>query len=197
MWHSGGPRQIVWWRVLAITCPKCNSTIHAARYNQPAGKCSGCGSEVQTAAFASLISGPSLAGSGQRLTDSDQAGCYYHPHKTASVPCDNCGRFLCSLCDVDFGGKSLCPVCIDNDSGKNTPGALDTDRFLYDKLAIYLAIIPLLVTQIAALFLAIKYIASPISIPPRGRLKVRWILAIVISLGQLWWLGMWIYEMLR
>jgi len=88
-------------------------------------------------------------------------------------------------------------VCIDNDSGKNTPGALDTDRFLYDKLAIYLAIIPLLVTQIAALFLAIKYIASPISIPPRGRLKVRWILAIVISLGQLWWLGMWIYEMLR
>ena len=31
-----------------------------------------------------------------------EASCYFHAHKRAAVPCDGCGRFLCSLCDLNF-----------------------------------------------------------------------------------------------
>ena len=36
-----------------------------------------------------------------------------HHHHLA---CDNCGRFLCSLCDVDIGAGHQCPACLE--SGK-------------------------------------------------------------------------------
>ena len=70
--------------------------------------------------------------------ESDQASCFYHPNKKASVPCDNCGRFLCALCDVDFGGRRLCPACIEAGSGTESETTLDTRRILYDKLALFL-----------------------------------------------------------
>jgi len=124
--------------------------------------------------------------------EADQASCFYHPNKTASVPCDNCGRFLCALCDVDFGGKRLCPACIEAGSNKESASALDTDRILYDTLALFLAIVPTFFTQLAAIFLAIKYWSSPISIPSRGPLRWRWILAVLIALLELWF----IYELI-
>ena len=173
---------------MAISCPKCSHQIHATRFNKPSGACPGCGSLTIVAAFASLISGPSDASAGQRLLEADQASCFYHPNKKAAVPCDNCGRFLCSLCDVDFGGRRLCPVCIEGGGDKESPAALDTKRILYDTLALFLAIIPTFFTQIAAIFLAIKYWSSPISIPPRGSLRWRWILAVVISLLEIWFI---------
>ena len=177
---------------MAISCPKCGHRIHAARFNKPAEACTGCSSKTIVAAFASLVSGPSDASAGQRLMEADQASCFYHPNKTASVPCDNCGRFLCALCDVDFGGRRLCPACIEGGSNKESGSALDTDLILYDKLALFLAIVPMFFTQLAAIFLAIKYWSSPISIPPRGPLRWRWILAVLIALLELWF----IYELI-
>ncbi len=171
---------------MAISCPKCNHPIDAVRFNKPSEACSGCGSQISIAAFASLISGPSDADAGQRLLVADQASCFYHPTKKASVPCDNCGRFLCSLCDVDFGGRSLCPVCIESGGSTNSPGDMDSSRVLYDKLALYLALIPTFLSQLVAIFLAIKYWGSPISIPPRHRFRWRWVLAVLIAMLELW-----------
>jgi len=178
---------------LAISCPKCSSTIPPDRYNRPSSACPGCDSQLITAAFASLISGPSQTGSGQVLIDEDQASCFYHPNKTASVPCDNCGRFLCSLCDVDFGGKSICPACIENYGDNSSATSMDTERVLYDKLAMGLAIIPTFITQIVALFLAIKHWTSPITIPPRHPLRWRWIATVLIALAELWLLSMLVF----
>jgi len=173
---------------LAISCPKCSHQIHAARFNKPAGACPRCGSQIIAAAFASLISTQASSGAGERLLEADQASCFYHPNKKASIPCDNCGRFLCTLCDVDFGGRHLCPACIEAGSGTESETTLDTRRILYDKLALFLAIIPTFFTQLIAIFLAIKYWSSPISIPPRSPLRWRWILAVVISLLEIWFL---------
>jgi hypothetical protein len=137
-------------------------------------------------AFASLISGPSTVSAGQRLMVDHHASCFYHPNKQAVVPCDNCGRFLCALCDVDFGGRRLCPVCIESGSGESTTDDMDAHRVLYDKLALFLAIIPTILTQLIAIFLAIRYWTSPISIPRRGPLRWRWVLAMIISMLMLW-----------
>ena len=171
---------------MAISCPKCSHQIDAASFNKPADACPGCGSDIIVAAFASLISGPSLTGAGERLLIADQASCFYHPNKKATVPCDNCGRFLCALCDVDFGGKSLCPTCIEGGGNKSSQGDMDIDRVLYDKLALFLALVPTILTQLGAIFLAIRHWSSPISIPRRHPLRWRWILAVVVALLELW-----------
>lgn len=173
---------------MAISCPKCNHKIGVERFNRPAAPCLVCGAEITVAAFASLVSGPADAGAGPRLMLDDQASCFYHPNKQASIPCENCGRFLCALCDVDFGGRHLCPTCIENGNTAKSDDTQDSDRILYDKLALFLAIIPLLITQAAALFLAIRYWTSPISIPPRSRLRWRWILTVVISLVEIYFI---------
>lgn len=140
-----------------------------------------------------MISAPAAAGAGQRLVDTDQASCFYHPNKTASIPCDNCGRFLCALCDVDFGGKHLCPACIEGGGEMGPTSALDADRVLYDYLALLLAIVPTILTQVAAIFLAIKYWSSPISIPARGRLRWRWMVVLAIAILELWMFYEWIF----
>jgi len=170
---------------VAISCPKCSQRIDPERFNKPPFPCTGCSAEIQVAAFASLISGPSTAGVGQRLVVSDQASCFYHPDKQATVPCDNCGRFLCALCDVDFGGKSICPACIEGASASGTSD-MDTRRILYDKLALFLAFMPMIVTQFAALFMVLRYWSSPICIPKRGPLKWRWVLTVIVALLELW-----------
>ena len=171
---------------MAIFCPKCNYQIHTARFNKPSGACPRCGSETIVAVFASLTSTPSDTGAGERLLVADQASCFYHPNKKAAIPCDNCGRFLCALCDVDFGGSHLCPACIEGRGDGESPGEMDTSRVLYDKLALFLAIIPTFFTQLLAIFLAIRHWSSPISIPRRGPLRWRWILAVVIALLEIW-----------
>jgi hypothetical protein len=179
---------------LAISCPKCSHQIQAASFNKPPEACPGCGSEISVAAFASLISGPSDSGAGERILISDQASCFYHPNKKATVPCENCGRFLCALCNVDFGGKSLCPACIEGGQHDDAQNNTDATRILWDKLAIFLAIVPTILTQLIALFLTLRYWSSPISIPPRHRLRWRWILAVIIAFLELWFFYVLIFE---
>ena len=41
------------------------------------------------------------------LLSEGESSCFYHPNKRAVVPCDQCGRFLCTLCRVDFGQRVL------------------------------------------------------------------------------------------
>lgn len=77
-------------------------------------------------------------------------------------------------------------MCIESGGSTNSPGDMDSSRVLYDKLALYLALIPTFLSQLVAIFLAIKYWGSPISIPPRHRFRWRWVLAVLIAMLELW-----------
>jgi hypothetical protein len=126
-----------------------------------------------------------------------ESTCFYHPQKKAHLPCEGCGRFLCALCDCELHGKHYCPACLEVGRTKRKIKSLETERTLYDSLALSLAVIPLVifyltfVTAPAALYIAVRYWNAPRSIVHRS--KIRLVLAIIIASLQIVGWGIAIY----
>lgn len=136
--------------------------------------------------FPALFTGFVRGESGETLLVESESSCFYHPKKKAVVPCENCGRFLCALCDVDLNGQHLCPACIETGKKKQKITSLDNHRVLYDSIAVHLAVLPVIfmwpftiVTAPIALFVAIRYWKAPLSIIRRT--KIRYVAAIIFA----------------
>jgi hypothetical protein len=168
-----------------VSCTQCHQPIPAGCYITPDFvRCPSCQVPIKIDLFPAFVRGLQPGKPGEVLTD-DQASCFYHPQKKAVIPCDHCGRFLCALCDVEFGNKHVCPACLDAGRKKGRIVNLDRHRVVYDSAVLRLALIPMItvwftaVTAPAALYLAIRHWNSPTSLVRRTR--VRFILAIVLS----------------
>ena len=114
--------------------------------------------------------------------------CFYHPGYRAAIPCDACGRFVCGLCDLVIGSRHLCPECVHRSLQENTPG-LTTERMLWDRLAMSLAVLPVitiyftLLTAPAAIYVAVRHWKTPGSLVAPGRW--RFVAAIAFAALQL------------
>jgi hypothetical protein len=168
-----------------VFCTQCHSPISRVYYNTPnLISCPSCHVPIKIDVFPALFRGLQPGKAGEALMD-DQASCFYHPQKKAILPCDHCGRFLCALCDVELGGKHLCPACLETGKKKGRIANLDRHRVLYDNLAFRLALFPMItiwmtvITAPIALYLAIRHWNSPMSIVKRT--KIHLILAMAIS----------------
>jgi hypothetical protein len=119
----------------------------------------------------------------------NEAGCFYHPHKKAVVPCSACGRFLCKLCDLEIDNRHLCPNCLDKGRRTRKIKNLENHRNLYDSLALSLSILPLLffwvtiITAPATLYVIVRYWKAPTTIV--GRTKIRFIFAALFAVAQI------------
>jgi hypothetical protein len=169
----------------AISCTQCHAPILTGYYNTPdLFPCPSCHVPIRIDVFSAFFRGLRPGESGEASTD-EQASCYYHPQKQALIPCDHCGRFLCALCDVKWGERHLCPVCLETGKKKGRIINLDRHRVLYDDTALGVALIPVItvwftaVTAPIALYLAIRHWNSPTSIVRRT--KIRFILALALS----------------
>lgn len=180
-------------QVHPVVCPRCNQRLPWSLFNvDRLVPCPACKSETYAYSFPALIKGVTPGQAGERIVSAEEASCFYHGQKKAVVSCDHCGRFLCALCDVEFGGRHLCPVCIEMGHGKKKMQNLENHRVLYDDAALALAIYPFvffvffyftLITAPLSLLLAIRHWNSPSSIIPRT--KARLILAIFFSSAQI------------
>lgn len=118
-----------------------------------------------------------------------EATCFYHPLKHAVIACDSCGRFLCTLCDVEIGASHRCPSCLAAGKQKQKLETVENRRMLYDGMALALAIVPILVwpltllTAPAALFIVIRFWRRPLSILPRTR--IRFVVAGLVAFAQI------------
>jgi hypothetical protein len=77
-----------------------------------------------------------------------EASCFYHPQKKAAVPCEACGRFLCALCDCELHGKHFCPACLETGKQKGKIQKLESQRTLYDNIALALAVYPVALASV-------------------------------------------------
>jgi len=117
-----------------------------------------------------------------------EASCFYHPTKRAAVPCDDCGRFLCPLCHIDFNGRHICPVCLEGGEEKANLQLLRNKEILLDSIALSLVAVsfcfwPLwIVTGPVAIVLAILSWFRPPGLIPRNRTRA--VLAILLGLLQ-------------
>ena len=167
-----------------VYCTKCGASLPAALLNlSRLAPCPACGAEIMVAAFPVVLGGAVLGKTGEVLLSDEEASCFYHPARRAVAPCDQCGRFLCALCDVRIGHRHLCPGCIEAAGDRRRHTELDTHRVLYDNLALLTAALPLAVTPLITLYLAARYWSAPSSLLRRTRPV--WVAAVVLALGQI------------
>jgi len=151
--------------------------------------CPACSAPLLVRVFPALFHRAQPGSSGERITESGQAACFYHPNKAAHVPCDACGRFICALCDVELHGQHLCPSCVETGRRKGALTTFENRRVLWDNIALGVAVLPIatlffwwasIVTAPVAIFLAILGWRKPASLAPRT--KVRFYMAVLFSL---------------
>jgi hypothetical protein len=180
-----------------LACSRCNTPIPPGDWNREHAFCSSCRAPLQALVFPAFFSQPGTASTGALVLEAGEASCFYHPLKRAVVPCDRCGRFLCSLCQVEFLGQNWCPRCIQAGSEKGQLAQLDPSRTLYDNLALMLAILPVLlvfttiITAPITLYVVARYWRAPSSILPRT--KIRFYIAALLATIQI---GAWIWLVL-
>jgi len=179
--------------VIAVHCSDCGAPVPEEWLHRPDFfHCQSCRSSLQVFVFPAALRVPGRTQSGAALSEGESS-CFYHSHKRAVAPCDQCGRFLCSLCRVDFGQRILCPQCIHSGSKKGSLTLVESSRRLYDSIALALAVLPAffiwptLFTAPLAIYLSIRYWNRSLSIVPRWRW--RFVLAIVVALAQI---GAWV-----
>lgn len=173
-----------------LSCPQCGASLPSADIRLSGTfSCPECSADVRLEIFPALVRGDGPVRAGDALEAENEASCYYHPEKRAAVVCEACGRFLCTLCAIELGGKTLCPTCVELGRSREQLSELVTYRTLYDGVALMLAVLPIfffiatIFTAPMALYVSIRYWKSPSSLVPRTRL--RFVLAILISILQI------------
>ena len=177
-----------------LVCSKCGAAIPFEDWNREHAFCATCRAPHSTYVFPAFVSKIDQAASAAAIVAEGEASCYYHPRKRAVVPCDQCGRFLCSLCQVEFLGQNWCPGCIEAHRQKGQLSNLDASRPLYDNMALVLATLPALlvwptiITAPMSLYVAARYWRKPSSLVPRTKIRfyVAVLLAVIQIVGWLW-----------
>lgn len=126
-----------------LRCGTCESTL-AAPFHPGGGSipCPVCGIASRAWVFPALFQQPE-SDTGQRLLEEGQSSCMNHPDKQAVAVCDACGKFLCALCDVDWGGEHLCTACIQHRKASDHEGAYQSTYIHYDSVALFIVLLSL------------------------------------------------------
>ena len=178
------------------TCPKCRAPLgRDALIADGACRCPGCKTEIWISLYPALLRRLPDGGAADASALPDESSCFYHPGRRAIVVCGQCGRFLCSLCDIELGEQRLCPGCIKSGRRKGTLAHLDRQRMRHDRLILALAVYPMLlfyftiITAPVVLMLTFWFWNAPRSVvEPSSK---RFIIAAILALFQIiGWIGL-------
>ena len=171
-----------------ITCPKCSQTLNENILNSSSlVGCNACGVRLRVEVFPAIDRKRETESINESVTTGSEAGCFYHPDKKALTHCATCGRFLCALCDLEINDQHLCAACLAVGQKEDTIKNLENHRILYDKIALFLSIVPFTVvlwifsvfTIPATIFMTIRHWKTPCSIMSGS--KLRFVLAIIFA----------------
>lgn len=145
-----------------LSCPKCRLALDPASLGGGGEvACAACRSGLTVRLFPAFTNPPATVSTASGdLAVEGEAACFFHPEKRAAIMCDRCGRFLCALCDVPFGGKHLCPLCLD---ASKLP-ELITRRVVWGQVAAALGWMPLLLAPVCFPFWFMIFATGPAAI---------------------------------
>lgn len=184
----------------APPCPVCRTPLAGldAGGEEGEGLCSGCATLLRFRLFPARRRAKPVA----RAVSSGEgdATCFFHAQNQAAGVCDECGRYLCSVCEVaGEEGQKLCPPCVGSRRRKS-PAKKD-ELVTYDTFTLRLALFPLLMwpltilTAPATLVLIVYGWRKPRSLVRGGTWRL--VVAGLIALAQIggWTalgVGMWL-----
>jgi hypothetical protein len=166
----------------AIPCPKCQAPVGVTRGADVLTEtCPSCRTTIEIHPFLPLFKPPrGVPVSSNESPAHSGAACFFHPRASATASCHRCGRFLCSLCDVEWSDQHLCPECLSKAHARDALEGHEQQRVRYDIITWHLLILPVLfcfyvvpVTAPAAVALAILKRNSPPSRVANSRLSIR------------------------
>ena len=189
---------------MPVPCARCDSPLpvwelSAARE----AVCTFCGSRNTVRVFPALFAAPSAPAVPESALDGE-AACFDHPSKRAVAACHQCGRFVCQLCSVEFGGEVWCPACVAAGKGRSKAVYLEPSRTLYDSIALAVPLASLIfwpltiVTGPGAVVFSAMTWRRPLSLV--RKLRWRFVAAILIGLAETvgWvWLIVYWWEQFR
>lgn len=180
-------------QAVAVACPLCGFVSSG---DDAVIVCGNCESRIEATIFPALFRSPESCA--QEMVLTDEAACYFHAERVAAFTCTRCGRFLCSLCRIDWSGEDVCASCLEATTKGTEAHTLASDRFHFDSLALTLSTAGILsgflsvLTAPLALGLAIFTFKNDCSIAPRS--KIRFILAMLFSAATIvGWTVFWVY----
>lgn len=166
----------------SVHCPKCRASLPA----DPAAaaaleRCPACRTRLRLVVFPALTATAQSVSAPAPIVSEGEAACFYHSAKQAVVPCDQCGRFLCALCDLEVANRHLCPVCLETGAKAGQVEGLERSRTRHDIIVWYLLLLPLLsigfalpiTAPIALLWALLKRNTKP-SLVDRSRRWLNW-----------------------
>jgi hypothetical protein len=173
-----------------FACRKCGLILPAEVFNTPEpAACPGCRNTILGRVFPAFLTGPREGHAGEVIGIDELSSCFFHPTRRAVVPCGECGRFLCALCDLEIEGRHLCPPCLEAGRKQASLAVFHTSHTRWDNIAMLLAIVPLVTvigwyfsmfTSAAAVFISIwKWRSPKQSMIPYS--QGRFIVALLIS----------------
>jgi hypothetical protein len=183
----------------SIACAACSWPVPREFWNREEGvRCAGCGRIVRISAFPAIHL--QIVGTApEALRGETEASCFYHPQSRAATVCEECGRFLCALCDLAVEGRHLCPRCFESGVGAHRIQSAEPRRVMYDSVALALATFPFLLIWPAfigapwSLFIVVTRWKAPSSVVPRT--KIRFVVAALFALAELGFIVFLIYAM--
>ncbi len=172
----------------ALPCPKCKRVLEPNSWHGAnGGSCWSCRTDFEFAGFPALNAHRERAVPQAAEVAADSV-CFFHPENRAETVCEECGRLVCQVCSVPFVGRKLCPACISSSRQSNAEQVVQ-HRVLFDRIALALAIVPLivwpvtLVTSCAALGVVIYGWKKPGSLV--GGRRVRLVIAAVLAVAEI------------
>ncbi len=162
-----------------LLCSSCHRPLATEQCNNAESfRCPHCSVQLQVELFPAMLRALNEQGTLGAVAGDGEASCFYHPDKQAATVCSSCGRFLCSLCEIELGGQYLCPVCFEQGRQSEQIASLVTKRVLHDSIALSIALVPLLIWPVTlitapiAFSLAIYAWRKPTSILRRTKLRL-------------------------
>ena len=178
----------------ALRCPACDGELLISELQSAAtNSCPAC-EKALTVRWYPALTRKETDKAGRRILLEEESACFFHESKQAESLCEDCGRYLCALCEIVFEGKTLCPACLETAQEKESMDSLVRERFRHDSLALMLALLPILlwpitiITAPAAVVYAIFRWNSAGSLVRSG--KRGFAAAILLGLAQI---GFWLW----
>lgn len=156
-----------------VVCGECSTQIPSSYWNQEfPTPCPFCSREVTVTVFPAALH-PLKTAMPEAVVTGQEASCYNHASNRAVAACEDCGRFLCAVCDIDTADRHLCPACFDRQNAASVQ-----ERVNFDSIALALVSLPMLlcwlpvITTPAALFFACKFWNAPSPVMARGKWRL-------------------------
>ncbi len=176
----------------ALPCPHCKRVLGPESWiDAGSGVCLRCRTAFDFIAFPALTASAAKVAPQTAEVAADSV-CFFHPENRAEAVCDSCGRLLCAVCAIPFGGQRVCPTCIATNKKAGAPATV-RHRVLYDSIALALVVYPV----VLVIFWFFTAVTAPIALGfviygwrrpgslVRGNSKARFIVAGVLALLQI------------